>query len=58
VESLPLHVLSVTEADEDHPASTEQNSVGVPRAPTTGYGGRQTKEEGEEDLVRRGFISR
>jgi len=40
------------------PASTDQNRVSVPRAPTTGYGGRKTKEEGEEDRVRRGFMSR
>jgi len=49
---------NVAEADEDHPASTEQNSVSVPQEPTKGYGGRKTKEEGEEDRVRRGFISR
>jgi len=55
---LPQKTNSVAEADEDHPASTEQNSVSVPQAPTTGYGGRKTKQEDEEDRVRRGFVSR
>jgi len=48
----------VCEADEDHPASTGQSSVSVPGALTTGNGERKTKEEGEEDRVRRGFVSR
>jgi len=56
--SLFLKLGFVAEADEDHPASTEQSSVSVPRAPTTGNGGRKTKEQGEEDRVRRGFVSR
>jgi len=54
-----VHIFKiVAKADEDHPASTEQNSVSVPQAPTTGYGGKKTKEQGEEDRVLLGFVSR